>query len=49
VALACGAAGGIAATFNTPFAGTMFAVKIILGDIQIDYHSRTGSVGPKLE
>lgn len=37
VALACGAAGGIAATFNTPFAGTMFAVEIILGDIQIGY------------
>ena len=37
VALACGAAGGIAATFNTPFAGTMFAVEIILGDIQVAY------------
>lgn len=30
VALACGAAGGIAATFNAPFAGTLFAVEIIL-------------------
>lgn len=37
VALACGAAGGIAATFDTPFAGTLFAVEIILGDIQIAY------------
>jgi CIC family chloride channel protein len=37
VALACGAAGGIAATFNAPFAGTLFAVEIILGDIQIAY------------
>jgi CIC family chloride channel protein len=37
VALACGAAAGIAATFNAPFAGTMFAVEIILGDIQIAY------------
>jgi CIC family chloride channel protein len=37
VALACGAAGGIAATFNAPFAGTLFAVEIILGDIQIGY------------
>jgi chloride channel protein, CIC family len=37
VALACGAAGGIAATFNTPFAGTLFAVEIILGDIQVAY------------
>jgi CIC family chloride channel protein len=37
VALACGAAGGIAATFSAPFAGTLFAVEIILGDIQIAY------------
>jgi CIC family chloride channel protein len=37
VALACGAAAGIAATFDTPFAGTLFAVEIILGDMQIAY------------
>jgi CIC family chloride channel protein len=37
VALACGAAGGIAATFNAPFTGTLFAVEIILGDIQVAY------------
>ena len=37
VALACGAAAGIAATFNAPFTGTMFAVEIILGDIEIAY------------
>jgi CIC family chloride channel protein len=37
VALACGAAGGIAATFNAPFAGTLFAVEIILGDLNIAY------------
>ncbi len=39
IALACGAAAGIAATFNAPFAGTMFAVEIILADLQIAYLS----------
>jgi CIC family chloride channel protein len=39
ISLACGAAAGIAATFNAPFAGTMFAVEIILADLQVAYLS----------
>ena len=39
VFLACGAASGIAATFNAPMAGMLFAVEIILVDFEISYLS----------
>ncbi len=35
--VACGAAGGIAATFNTPIAGAIFALEIILGELHASY------------
>ena len=35
----CGAAAGIAATFNAPVAGALFAAEIILGDFGVRYFS----------
>lgn len=39
LALACGAAAGIAAIFQAPIAGTMFAVEILLFDLEVGYLS----------
>jgi len=35
--VACGAAGGIAATFNAPIAGAMFSMEVLMGRVHTDF------------
>jgi CIC family chloride channel protein len=37
ICLACGVAAGFAATFNTPIAGALFTIEVILADLELVY------------
>ena len=45
ILVACGAAGGISATFNAPITGVFFGVEIVLREFSIDAHVHRAAVG----